>query len=90
MMRPLRLRIMPRTARLATRNVPVQVGVEHRVEVVFAHQGQQLVFVDPSVGDQDLNRAVGLLHLFESGVHLGAVGDVALNPEQSFGGLPVR
>ena len=43
MIRPLRSRIIGRTARLATRYAPVRLVSTTEVNVVLAHQRQQLV-----------------------------------------------
>src|SRR5699024_9794261 len=65
-----------------------EVGVEDGGEVVLAHEGKELVLVDTRVGHQYLDRPLCLLHLFEGGIDLGGVGDVATDTEQAFRRLP--
>src|SRR6266702_1049181 len=65
-----------------------QVGVEHRGEVVLAHQREQLVAGDPGVGHQHLHRAVGRLCLRERLVHRRRVAHVTLHHRQPPTRLP--
>jgi hypothetical protein len=65
-----------------------QVGVEHRGEVILAHQREQLITGDPGVGHHHLGRPLLRLDLGEGLVDRGNVAHVTCHRGQSLDLLP--
>ena len=72
-------------ARLVSRKVAGEVGVDDRGPVVLAHPQQERVLGDARVGDEHLDGAVGLLDLGEGRLDRVRVGDVAAHVECAVG-----